>query len=760
MVTNTSGAFSRASMTAAGLIGTSQQRVDALPKARGEHLFPSDHVLPNMLWLQVVRSKKPNARILSIDTTKGSATAGVVAILTAADIPGENRFGLLTADQPVLCEDRVRYAGEPIVVVAAETDEIARRARDAVEVVYEELPLVDDPLRAEQSIALHPSGNICAAISLGHGDPAAATDPDDENVELQYVTNRQEHAFLETEAGTSWIDSNGILTVSVGGQNPFHDRRQTASALGLPVERVRILNPMMGGAFGGKEDCNVQILLALVTHKTGRPARLMLDRSESLVAGVKRHSFRVRYKVAAARDGALRTLDVELLADAGAYTTLSPAVVGQAAEHASGPYRFRASSVRAKAVFTNNGNASAFRGFGNPQVVIGIEQAIDTLAIRTGLSPFEMRRRNLVKKGEIAGAGYVMSADTALPALLDAAEAGEIWRTRSRFRSGGEPWVRRGVGVSAIWQGYGLGADLENGAAVRLSLTSRGTFRLEVGTPDLGEGNITAFLQIAGDALNAGVEQFECIAGDSLGPNSGSSHASRTIYVVGNAVAPVAEELRKKIIDAAESHFGAGAWRLDRGTVAREREEIPLPELFSRTGSLSVEESYRPAAATPIAPGIPHAGYGYWVQVMALEVDGLTGEIAVNAVENYVDTGKTINPVGAAGQCEGGFAQGLGYALYENAIYAGGILRNPTFSNYNIPSIKDVPRRFETKFFETPDETNPLGVRGIAEIGLTPVAATVANAVHDAIGIRFSRFPILPEMVLEALLAGRRSPRP
>ena len=252
--------------------------------------------------------------------------------------------------------------------------------------------------------------------------------------------------------------------VSVGGQNPFHDRRQIAAALGLPVERVRVLNPMMGGAFGGKEDCNVQILLALVTLKTGRPARLMLDRSESLVAGVKRHAFDVRYRVSAGRDGILGALDVEIVADAGAYTTLSPAVIGQAAEHASGPYRFAATDIRAKAVFTNNGNASAFRGFGNPQVAIGIEQAIDALASRTGLSPFDIRRKNLIGKGDIAGAGHVMAADTALPRLLDAAEAGAIWRTRSAFRSGGAPWVRRGVGVTAIWQGFGLGADLETGS--------------------------------------------------------------------------------------------------------------------------------------------------------------------------------------------------------------------------------------------------------------------------------------------------------
>lgn len=733
------------------LTGTSHQRVDALAKARGEHLFPSDNVLPGMLWLRIVRSTRVHARLLSVDTRAAASLVGVACVLTAADIPGMNRFGLVVEDQPILCDAIVRFEGEPIAIVAAETDEIAREASALVQISYEDLPTVDSAATAEQMLDLHPNGNVCSTVELGHGNMTSGATACAHTIELKYSTNRQEHAFLETEAGTSWIDEAGMLTLSVGGQNPFHDRRQIAAALGVPEELIRVLNPMMGGAFGGKEDCSVQIPLALVTHKTGRPARLMFDRQESLQSGVKRHEFTITYNVRATKSGNLQSAKIDLLADAGAYTTLTAAVLAQAAEHASGPYGYDATAISGKAVFTNNGNASAFRGFGIPQTSLGIEQVMDELARRADLSPFEIRRKNLVRKGQTAGAGYLMTSDTLLPHMLDAAENGPLWQSRDEFRSGAPAWIRRGIGISAIWQGYGLGAGFEKGATVHLALTENGRFRLEVGTPDLGAGNLTAFLQIAADALNSTIEHFEYVAADSLGPDSGSSHASRTIYVVGNTVAKAGRELHRRIIDYAGKALGSSRVTLERGYVAMDKERIPLCEIAKGMACPTVVTSFQPTMPSAIHPGIPHAAYSYWVQVMGVEVDVFTGEVSVIDVENYADTGKTINPAGVLAQCEGGFAQGLGYALYENAIYEGGCLRNPTFANYVIPSVKDMPITMTTTVFETPDDTSPLGVRGIAEISLTPVAATVANAVYDAIGSRFSRFPILPEMVLSAI---------
>ncbi|SEP22607.1 CO or xanthine dehydrogenase, Mo-binding subunit [Salinihabitans flavidus] len=733
------------------LIGTSRQRVDALAKAKGEHLFPSDNAMQNALWVRVVRSARAHARLIGVETRAAEEMEGVACVLTAADVPGTNRYGLVIADQPALCEDVVRYEGEAIAIIAAEADEIARAACEKVEVLYEDLPVIADAATAESAISLHPDGNTCSTVALGFGDVAASEASCDHMVEVAYTTNRQEHGFLETEAGTSWIDETGRLTLSVGAQNPFNDRRQIAAALNLAEDKIRVLNPMMGGAFGGKEDCNVHIPLALVTIRTGRPARFMYDRRESLLSGVKRHEFNIAYRIGADSTGKLKSAKVNLRADAGAYATLSAAVLAQAAEHASGPYVYEASEITGKAVYTNNGIASAYRGFGIPQTSIGVEQAMDELARRTGLSPFEVRRRNLIHEGEMAAAGFIMAADTALAAMLDAAESGPLWGDRQEAKSRAPSWVRRGIGVSAIWQGYGLGSGLEKGATVHVSLNDAGRYHLEVGTPDLGAGNLTAFLQIAAENLNTTIENFEYVAGDSLGPNSGSSHASRTIYIVGNAVARAAQELRVRILDHALAGRDNVTVELEAHHVVLSGARIALADIARDMAGTKVVESFVPVSPKPVHFGIPHAGYSYWVQVLGVDVDIHTGEVAVTDVENYLDTGRTINPDGVRAQCEGGFAQGLGYALYENSIYTDGRLRNPSLANYIIPSVKDMPPRMTNTIFETPDHTSPLGVRGIAEISLSPVAATVANAVHDAIGTRFSQFPILPEAVLNAI---------
>ncbi len=732
-----------------GIVGTSQQRVDALAKARGEHIYPSDHKLPDMLWLRIVRATERHALLKNVDVSRAVAQEGVACVLTAEDIPGENSFGLIVSDQPVLCHDRVRYLGEPIAIVAARDDQTARRAAKLVQVEYALLDTVENAKTADVAIALHDGGNEFASVELGFGSPDELLTKCAHQAEYSYVTNRQEHAFLETEAGTSWIDSEGILTLSVGGQNPFHDQRQVAAALGLPESQIRVLNPMMGGAFGGKEDCSVQIPLALVTWLTGKPARFMFDRRESIQVGVKRHSFDISLRIGSTHDGKLQAFDAALTADAGAYTTLTPPVVGQAAEHLSGPYTYEASRIQARAMFTNNGVASAYRGFGGPQVMIGIEQAIDELSRKCELSPFAFRRKNLIQAGERAAAGHVMTSDTALLQLMDAAEKGDLWSGRKTFIDAAPDQTRRGIGVSTIWQGYGLGARMENGANVHLELRPDGRYRLHVGTPDLGSGNLTAFLQIAADELGTDIEQFEYIAGDSNGPDSGSSHASRTIYVVGNSVAQAGRELATRIKSCFEGETGIVLLR-DRVRVGADF--VPLSKVYQMLPSATVRRHYCPPSATPISPGIPHAGYGYWVQVLGAEVDLLTGQVTVKEVENYVDTGKTINPICVTGQCEGAFAQGLGYALYENAVYKDSVMLNPTFSNYIIPSIKDLPLKMKTTLFETPDTCNPLGVRGIAEIGLSPVAPSVANAINDAIGVRFHSFPILPEMVQSALV--------
>lgn len=690
------------------------ERIDARAKLRGEHRYPSDERPEGALWVLPVRAPYPHATITGIDTAPALALDGVVAVFTAADVPGVNGFGIITPDQPVLCDRVVRFAGDVVAVVAARTRAAAYAARDVVAVSWAPLPLVTDPSTALSAHPIHPDGNLCAAMTLGHGDVEAGFADADVVVEYAYRTGRQEHAFLEPEAGVSWIGSDGRLTVSAGGQNPFSDRRQICAALDLPEHAVRVLNPMMGGAFGGKEDISVQILLALVTHRTGQPARLTFDRRESLATGVKRHPFDVRFRVGATAAGDLTALDAVLLADTGAYATLGPGVLGLAAEHTGGPYRYRNARIVAKAVHTNNGNSSAFRGFGNPQVTTGIEQVMDMVADRLGIDPIELRRRNLLRPGERAAAGFTVRHGVALAGVLDSAGAGRLLGDAAGWKAAAQPGVRRGVGIACAWQGYGLGAGVEPGAEVWAESTGSGGYRITVSCPDLGQGNLTAFARLAAEILDGPVE---VVSGDSDGPESDASNASRTVFAVGNAVAQAAAQLAERVRTA--------------------------------TGPVRVTHHFKPDMPPAHEIGFPHIGYTPSVVVVGVEVDELTGELDVPRLEHHIDPGRVVDPAGVRGQSEGAIVQGLGFALLEDTIMRDGAVVNDRFASYLVPSVLDVPGDLETVIVSTPDPANPLGVRGVGEVGISPVAAAVGNALHNALGRRFDAFPITPDAVLE-----------
>ncbi|RBP35460.1 xanthine dehydrogenase molybdenum binding subunit apoprotein [Eoetvoesiella caeni] len=702
-------------------IGVSRLKYDALGKASGEHTFPSDMIESDMLQVKLVRSTRAHADVVSIDTAKAKAIPGVVGVYLAVDIPGSKKFGVLAPDQYHLCVDRVRYVGEPIAVIAAETLDAARKAVAAVQVEYRDLPRIDFPPQ-EGLEPLHGNG-IAHEISMGFGDVEQESAKAALHTELRYSTPRQEHAFLETEAGAAWYADDGVLTLSVGGQAPHYDHRMVIEALALEPGKVRVLNPMSGGAFGGKEDLNVQLPLALVTYKTKRPCRLFYDRDESISSSVKRHAFDASYKVSATADGRLLSANITLLADAGPYVNYTPVVISQSVEHGAGPYRFSAISIDAKALFTNNSMGSAFRGVGAPQVLAGVEQVIDDIGHQAGLSPFEVRRRNLLRKGDKAGPGYPMAEEPLLAGLLDEAEQGKLWQTRDAFKQGAPAYTARGVGVASVFYSFGLGSGAEAGASVRLSRQSSGRYLLELGTPDVGNGNATSFKMIAAEFLGCDADDVDTIVGDSQGPSSGGTHGSRTTYVVGNAVAQAAQELKQKVAQAPAST------------------------------ELSVDTSFVPEQAEQFIFGMPHIAYNYIVQVMAMEVDLLTGIATVIEVENYIETGRAIHPQNIEGQIEGAFAQGLGFALYEDLVLHEGTVKNASFTNYVIPTVRDVPPKMTTRLFEHPDLTNPLGVRGLGEIGLPVVPASVANTLFDAIGCRFNKFPILPEHISAALKA-------
>ncbi len=738
-------------------IGKPIRRLDGYLKASGQHVYPSDFTAEKMLHLKVLRAKYPHAEIISINCERAEKSEGVVRVITAADIPGVNGYGLVVPHQPVLCDQKVLHLGDALAIVAAETEAQAQKACEQIEVEYKILELLTDPEKTllVDAPKLHEEGNLCTEINLGHGDLIQGFRAADRVFEKVYHTSTQEHAFLETEAGGAYYDENDVLTVFVGGQNPFNDHRQIIPVLDLNDEQVRVINPPVGGAFGGKEDISVQLYLALGTYHTKRPCKIVLSREESIGFGTKRHPYRISIKTGVTNEGRLTAANISLLADAGAYMALSGAVLGQAAEHCCGPYDFPHTKINAKAVYTNNGNYSAFRGFGNPQAAFAIEQQMDIMADDLGMDRLAFRRKNLLtaKTESGIGHGHKVTSNFSMNQLLDAVEKGELYRRYCSAEYLGEsqsPWKKRGIGFSAIWQGYGIGADLNDNAIARIELLTSGRYHLNISCPDLGQGNATALAQIAAHELGCGLEHLDVTIGDTLGPNSGSSNASRTTCFVGSAIIGAVHELKRKIRAAAgvddldELEMTVEGFTLDSKFVSRD-------SFAKEKGPISVDYEYSPKQTDAIVIGIPHYHYTYGAQAVMVEVDTLTGEILVEEIENYLDAGKVINSSAAEGQAEGGLAQGLGYALYENLIRQEGEVKNSQLSTYFIPSIMDIPAKMQTTLLEEPEPLGPYGAKGIGEITLTPVAPAIFNGVYDAIGVRFGSLPLTPEMILKGL---------
>lgn len=751
-------------MSNTSLIGKSIRRVDAFTKASGQHLYPSDFKADNMLYLKILRAAHPHAEIVSIDIKEAEELTGVARVLTAKDIPGANSYGLVISDQPVLCDKKVLHLGDAIAIVAAETEQQAHRGCELIQVKYRILDPLVDPEKAldEAAPALHTDGNLCTEIKLGHGDIERGFLESDQIFENTFQTGEQEHAFLETEAGGAYYDENDILTVLAGGQNPFNDHRQILPVLNLEDKQLRVLNPPVGGAFGGKEDISVQIYLALATYHTKRPCKLVLSREESIAYGTKRHPYRIRVKTGVTQTGLLKAADISILADSGAYLALTGAVLGQAIEHCCGPYNFPHTQIEAKAVYTNNGNSSAFRGFGNPQAAFAIEQQMDIMSEALKMDKIAFRRKNIIDSDTELGIGHGSKVPSciSLPQVLDAVEKGDLYQQHLNKKddSIARPWKKRGIGISTIWQGYGIGAGLNDNSAARIEIQENGRFRLTISCPDLGQGNMTTLSQIAAQELNCCFDQIDVTSGDTNGPNSGSSNASRTTCFAGSAIIGAVKELKNKIVTrCGKTVADVDQLQLKENEIQIKGETLSLIDFVTENGPISGEFEYSPHQTDAVTIGIPHYHYCYGAQAIQVEVDILTGEVTIEGIESYLDAGKVINPIGAEGQSEGGVVQGLGYALHEKLTRENGRVLNPRLSTYIIPSIQDIPLNIKTVLLEEPEPLGPYGARGIGEITLTPVAPAILNAVHDAIGIRFDRIPLTPEMILKALSAKKDS---
>jgi CO/xanthine dehydrogenase Mo-binding subunit len=747
-------------------VGKPVERRDARGKVTGETKFFADMALPNMLWAKTARSKYPHALIKKIDKSKAEAFPGVVAVLTYEDVPGQNGFGILIPDQPVLCHDKVRYLGDAIAVVAAETMEAAEKATRLVEVEYEPLPTVTDPIKAMQSESpkVHSHGNILRHASVKVGNVEDAVQKAAVVVENTFHTGRQMHMFLETEAGLGLLDDKGNIVVYAGGQSPYRDQMQISRALGISPEKIRVISTPVGGAFGGKEENTVQIHLAMLALKTKRPVKMVWTREESGVAGMKRHPMTIIMKTATDRKGRLLANNVKIIADTGAYASLGPTVLDVAVENSCGPYKIPNVNIDAYSVYTNNGVAGAFRGFGAPQVNFAIETNMDIIAERLGIDPITLRKMNALREGDTSPFGLKVSGSVGIYETLSKAEKSKIWRTQEKLKSKqSAAWCKLGVGIASAVKGFGFGA-IPDFAAVSIQLTPAGKFVIGISCPEIGQGATTAYAQIAAEALNCDIDEVSITSADSmLAPDSGTSSASMALVRGGNAILTAAPKMIELILNAAGEILGETLQKLavkqSRIKSTKTSKSVSYSDIAKHlqqaNAEMKIVAGYNvPRAEKPVEGSleIPHISYMYATAVALAEVDTLTGKTRVMKFFLSPDCGRIINPHSYSGQCEGAIVQGLGFALTENTQIENGVVKTNNFTTYIIPTIADIPE-IEIDPVETYEEIGPFGSKGLGEIGIIPVGSAVANAIYNAIGTRLYTLPATPENVYNALKA-------
>jgi CO/xanthine dehydrogenase Mo-binding subunit len=750
------------------VVGRSFPHRDFQQKVQGALAYADDWRLPGMLYGKVVRAQVPSARIASIDAAAAAEVPGSRAILTAADVPRngvtEDASGLEidTVVQPVLALDRVRYQGEPVAIVAAETPAAAEEAAELVLVEYEDVPGVFSPVEALQAGApeVHPGGNRLVEWRMHRGDVDAALAEADVVIEETYRTTHVDHAYLEPEAGVGWIDADGVVTLRVSTQVIEH-AREIAQILELPQAKVRVIATYMGGGFGGKEDMTIEPYLALLVWKTKRPVKMVWSRQESILARQKRHPFTMHYRTGATSDGRVIAQDIKILGDAGAYPLLSPRVLFAGAVTANGPYDIPNARVQATAVFTNNVPTSAMRGFGAMQVVIAYESQMDRVAEALGLSPTDVRSVNFLREGSLLVTEEVIDTPVAIEETM-----------RTALEAFGppdgsiptDPSKRIGRGFGCNIEPYGRTSFFADRASCWIGLEPDGAVTVRTGITDLGGGQAASLAQIAGEVLGVTPDRVSVHIGDSaLTPLAGGTFATRQLYMSGNAVLKSARELRDRLVpvavellepsDSEQVEFAEGRVRL-RDDANR---FLSLPELVRAAESRGVFPFTLTTFEAEVGEFDPRTGkgrtfpdYTYGTHATEVEVDIETGMVRILKYVACHDVGRAIDPLRVEGQIQGGAVQGIGYALNEEVRYEQGICESSLFADYLIPTSNDVPD-IQAIILEIGPGKGPFGARGIGEPPIGPPASAIASAIADAIDVRINELPITPERVLAAV---------
>lgn len=736
-------------------------RPDGPPKIAGKLEYLTDRREPGMLVARIKRAGVPHARIVSIDTSAAEALPGVAAVVTHRDIGGQNAYGIVMQDQPALCFDKVRYIGDPVAAVAAVDAETAALAIDLIEIVYEPLPLVDDPeaALAPGAPSVHDAGNLRTELGLVRGDVEAGFRDAVHIVEDVYVTPRQMHGFMETEGGYAKVEPDGTLFVAAGGQHGGRDRMQLARILARPEETVRVVTSPTGGAFGGKDELSVQPALALLALKTGKPVRIQLDRAESIVAGQKRNPMTIRMRTGCDAQGRLVAQEVEVLADAGGYASLGPGVLETALEHACGPYLVDNIRTRGRLAYTNNGVCGAFRGFGANQMTYAVECQMDRLAVACGLDTAEIRARNLRRPGMKGYLGQTVSGSERLDEMLAAAMADSVWGKPRGLSSDGSELV--GTGWALAYQGNGLGTLPPDPAGGALRLAPDGAIEALYGLDEMGQGLLTSIRSAVATALGCSRDDVRPVTGDTgAAPDSGSTTASRGTYVVWRVAELAAGPLAMSLCAAAGK-------LLEREPAALSVVPGGIAERGSNSGELLVTftelaralpDDELPFAATSfefpksdIFTGNARLIFAFGAVVARVAVSRITGQVRVLDLNQHTAAGPILDLAAYLGQIEGGGVQALGFTLTEDAPMQGGGYLTANLDTYIMPGIADAPESMASHALEDLDPGDPHGPRGTGELGLAAVSPAIANAVANATGHWPTVAPFDPEWMLDRL---------
>lgn len=726
-------------MTVYETIGKSLPRVDAQGKVTGATPYSGDLAMKGMLHMKLLFADRPHARVVRVKTGKAEAAPGVVAVYTAKDVP-VNEYGLQWQDQPVLCgpgsekpgADVVRFVGDQVAAVVARSEAEAAEAVKLIEVEYADLPVVTDAEEAMKPGAprIHEhigDSNICVHYKIRRGNVDEAFSQSDVIVESEYRTPVQEHAYLQPEAGLAYIDEEGRVTIACGGQWTHEDQHQVAHALNMPNENIRVIYPAIGGAFGGREDMSVQIVLALAAWKLQRPVRIIWSRKESIIGHGKRHAVLLRAKWGATKDGTLTAIQNEIIGDGGAYMYTSNKVLGNTTITSSGAYRVDNIKTDVYGVYTNNVPGAAFRGFGAPQALFMAEMQMDKLAEKLGMDPVEFRMKNALRDGDPLGVGTPSPSPVSVTQCMEAARDRFGWEDGKRKVENSKSHLKRGRGFAAGFKNIGFSFGYAENCWAKIELRGKSEVEqvvLHHSSAEVGQGTHTVMIQMAAEATGVPFEKVKLISSDTAKTgDSGSVSASRMTFMSGNAIRGAAELALKK-------------WKAEeRPAIAEYKYLAPRTTQFDKETGHST----------------PNFAYAWVAQAIEVEVDTETGHVRVVRVVSADDLGKPINPALVEGQIEGAVVQAQGYTILEDYKTKNGRVLTDQLSTYLIPTIWDIPEKVESVILEIPDPNGPWGARGVGELPYLTVAPAIGAAIHDAIGVWIDEFPYTPERVLRAL---------